>query len=135
MGSYHNVCRPFPPSPLLSMKVPMCIDVSKETLHALIELVIQHKHVLLKLEAEPLPSAALATDSAAASSVAREEANLGPESGTFSGGGVDASELEALVVLSAVNVLTNQMFQLLRGATPSAVRDEDEIWQVTNISR
>lgn len=35
---------------------------------------------------------------------------------------VEASELDAAIMLSAVNVLTNQIFQLLRGSTPAAVR-------------
>ena len=90
--------------PLLD-QVPMCVDASKETIHSLVELLLKRKDVLLNQHG--------------VSSQAEGSERL--ESGRL-----DASELDAAVVLSAVNVLTCQVFQLLSGSTPAAVRHEKQ---------
>lgn len=101
----------------------MCVDVSKETLHDLVELILQHRSVLVRQQPGKSPSASSAATSAASTLCQGED--LGTTMGGGARGGcgfVEACELDAAVALSAVNVLTNQIFQLLRGATPAAVR-------------
>lgn len=85
----------------------MCVDVSKETLHSLVALILQHKSVLLQQDVRATAGGLSAREHAAG------------ESGA---GAIKASAFDETVLLSAVNVLTVQMFQLLRGATPAAVR-------------
>jgi len=77
----------------------MCVDVSKETFHNLVALILQNESVLLQKQ----PTAAAA-------------------GGAYEAGGVGQPELDATVVLSAINILTNHMFQLTRGSTPAVVR-------------
>lgn len=85
----------------------MCVDVSKETLHSLVALILQYKSVLVQQDV----GATAGLSGAGEHDKERGEA-----------GAIEASVLDETVVLSAVNVLTNQMFQLLRGATCAAVR-------------
>lgn len=88
----------------------MCVDVSQESLRSLIDLILQHEGPLLQPETiNPVSPTT--------------HASSNREVGAGVPGDVVASELEGLVVLSAVNVLTNQIFQLLRGATPAQVRN------------
>eukprot|EP00752_Nemacystus_decipiens_P002251 g2132.t2 len=89
-------------------RVPMCVDVSKETLHGLVELVLQHESLLLQTK-QPQTSAGHERDGGSAIIGA----------GGVDGGGVGQAELDAAVVLSAVNILTNHMFQLIRGSSPA----------------
>ena len=103
-------------------KVPMCVDVSKETLHGLVELVLQHESVLLqtKQRSQGAPSSTAAVGREGGG----ESAMVGADGvDTSGGGGVGQAELDAAVVLSAVNILTNHMFQLIRGSTPAVVRE------------
>lgn len=92
----------------------MCVDVSKETLDSLIALVLEHRSVLLQ-EPKASRKESSATNDAEAVDL---EAVASGEPCNY----VEQRELDAVVVLSAVNMLTNQMFQLLRGSTPAAVR-------------
>lgn len=85
----------------------MCVDVSKETLHSLVALILRYKSVLVQQDV----GATASLSSAGEHDKERDEA-----------GAIEASAFDETVVLSAVNVLTNQMFQLLRGATCAAVR-------------
>lgn len=80
----------------------MCVDVSKDTMHSLIDLLLDHKKVLFKLLKQQ-----------------RQGSSPGVGPGTSS---LDADELDFSVVLSAVNVLTSQVYQLLSGASLSTVR-------------
>lgn len=98
----------------------MCVDVSKETLDNLVTLILRHESVLL--QQQPDVSSQHVASEVAASSSARER---GGQTVTkeVDVDGVAQAELDAAVVLSAVNILTNQMFQLLRGSTPAAVSE------------
>lgn len=109
-------------------KVPMCVDVSKETLHSLVELVLQHESVLLQQQQEPTgvtlsKAVSPSTGAITAPTTARQG---GGESTTAGAGGFNGDvrqpELDAAVMLSAINILTNHMFQLIRGSTPAVVR-------------
>lgn len=103
----------------------MCVDVSKETFHSLIALVLQYEPVLLQQSPEvPSQTASSSMSAVVGSRTAGQE---GGESaivgvGGF-GGGVGEPELDAAVALSVINILTNQMFQLIRGSTPAVVRE------------
>lgn len=103
----------------------MCVDVCKETLHSLISLILRHEPVLLQQspEAQQSQSASSSVGSGAAPGTDRQSGGEPAAAmvGGF-GGGVGQAELDSAVVLSAVNILTNHMFQLLRGSTPAAVR-------------
>lgn len=90
-------------------QVPMCVDTSRESLHSLITLILQHQSYLLQ-HPKPLSSNNASSQPAGHASV-----------GKSSTGVVYAPELQGEVVLSAVNILTNQIYQLLRGATPFQV--------------
>lgn len=111
-------------------KVPMCVDVSKETLHGLVELVLQHESVLLQQTQQQPPGVPLSktsspsTGTVAGPTAARAGGGAAAmaRAGRVDGGGVGQAELDATVVLSAVNILTNHMFQLIRGSTPAVVR-------------
>lgn len=103
----------------------MCVDVSKETFHSLIDLVLQHEPVLLQQLPE-VPSQT-ASSSTSVGGVGLRTADQEGEEPTVWGvggfdGGVGEPELDAAVALSAVNILTNHMFQLIRGSTPAVVR-------------
>ena len=99
----------------------MCVDVSRETLDNLVTLILRHESVLLQQQQQPGVSSQHVTSEVAASSSAR---GRGGQTVTKEvDGGVGQVELDAAVVLSAVNILTNQMFQLLRGSTPAAVSE------------
>lgn len=99
----------------------MCVDVSRETLDNLVTLILRHESVLLQQQ-QPGVSSQHVTSEVAASSSAR---GRGGQTVTKEvDGGVGQVELDAAVVLSAVNILTNQMFQLLRGSTPAAVSEK-----------
>lgn len=93
----------------------MCVDVSKETLDSLIALILEHRSVLLQgpESSRKSPSAANVAEAA--------DLDISACGGLLCNS-VERRELDAVVVLSAVNLLTNQMFQLLRGSTPAAVR-------------
>lgn len=82
----------------------MCVDVSRETMHSLIDLLLDHKEVLFKQ---------LNPQSQGTSSLS----SIGPDPS-----GLDTDELDFSVVLSAVNVLTSQVYQLLSGSSLSSVR-------------
>lgn len=97
----------------------MCVDVSKETLDNLVTLILRHESVLL--QQQPDASSHHLTSGAAASSSARERGGQAVTEEVD--GGVGQAELDAAVLLSTVNILTNQMFQLLRGSTPAAVSE------------
>lgn len=92
----------------------MCVDVSKETLDSLIALVLKHRSVLLQE-----PEASRKKSSAANDTEAVDLKTLASGEPCHY---VEQRELDAVVVLSALNMLTNQMFQLLRGSTRAAVR-------------
>lgn len=117
--------RPSPPPPVLSRKVPLCVDVSKETFQSLIELVLQHEPVFLQQSPEASSQAASSSTSAVVGSkIAGQEGGETAVVGVGgSDGGVGELELDAAVALSAVNILTNQMFQLIRGSTSAVVRE------------
>lgn len=107
----------------------MCVDVSKETFQSLIDLVLQHEPVLLQQSPEvTLQTASSSTGVGGMGS--RTAGQEGEESRVWGVGGFDGGvgepELDAAVALSAVNILTNQMFQLIRGSTPAAVRKSIE---------
>lgn len=124
-------------------KVPMCVDVSKETLHGLVELILHNESVLLQQgqqqpqQQQPSGVPLSKTASPSTGEVAAPTATLGggggpaavgaggADGGGSGGGGVGQPELDAAVVLSAVNILTNHMFQLIRGSTLAAVRGEE----------
>ena len=93
----------------------MCVDVSKDTLDSLIALILEHKSVLLQ-QPEAWGKAKFATNAA-------ETVDFDISASDGVCGSVEQRELDEVVVLSAVNLLTNQMFQLLRGSTPAAVRE------------
>lgn len=84
----------------------MCVDVSKGSLHSLVTLILQHESVLLQSESVPI-----------------DRTRATPDARGRQGGleGEDNSEIQRSLVLSAVNILTTQMFQLLRGATSAQV--------------
>lgn len=109
-------------------KLPMCVDVSKETLHGLVELVLQHESVLLQTRRQS--PGAPPSKTAAGREGGGGSAVVGV--GGVDGSGVGQAELDAAVVLSAVNILTNHMFQLIRGSTPAVVRRGD--WYSTKRS-
>lgn len=92
----------------------MCVDVSKETLDSLIALILEHRSVLLQ------GPGASRKESSAANVAEAVDLEISASGGLCSS--VEQRDLDAVVVLSAVNMLTNQMFQLLRGSTPAAVR-------------
>lgn len=121
---FSTLARSSPPS-ILSCKVPMCVDVSKETFHSLIELVLQHEPVLLQ-HSPKLPSQTASSLPSAVVGSRRAGQKLWKSAivgvGGFDGG-VGEPELDAAVALSAINILTNQMFQLIRGSTPAVVRE------------
>lgn len=86
----------------------MCVDVSKNAIHSLVTLILQHESVLLQPDLFSVhrnPSVPSSKD----------------ESGDNGGMGLQMLDIERAVVLSAVNILTNQIFQLLRGTTPAQV--------------
>lgn len=90
----------------------MCVDVSKETLHSLVALILQYKSVLVQQDIRATPG----LSSVGEHGMAKGEASA-----------IEVSAFDETVVLSAVNVLTNQMFQLLRGATCATVRSASRI--------
>lgn len=102
----------------------MCVDVSKETLHSLIALILRHEPVLLQQSTErQSQSVSFSVGEGAKPGADRqrgEETVVAMVDGLSCG--VGQPELDSAVVLSAVNILTIQMFQLLRGSTPAAVR-------------
>ncbi|CAM9143892.1 unnamed protein product [Scytosiphon promiscuus] len=103
-------------------KVPMCVDVSKETLDSLVALILRYEPVLLQKSSEghsQNESPTVEERAAPDADRQRDEETVVAMAGGF-GGGVGQPELDTAVVLSAVNILTNQMFQLLRGSTPAA---------------
>ncbi|CAM9550588.1 unnamed protein product, partial [Discosporangium mesarthrocarpum] len=77
---------------LPAAKVHMCVDVSKEALHSLINLILQHEHLI------------------------KDKSTPGQVEGTLIQG-----EIDEVILLSTLNVLTTQVFQLLRGATAAQV--------------
>lgn len=86
----------------------MCVDVSKHTIHSLVTLILHHESVLLQ------PDSCSVHASPSAPSPMRAPGDEG-------GVGVPMLDIKRAVVLSAVNILTNQIFQLLRGTAPAQV--------------
>lgn len=91
----------------------MCVDVSQGAIDSLVTLILQHEFVLLwpdSLTLDPLSTAPSSKGS----------------NGHDGHGALEVQEIAEAVVLSALNILTNQLFQLLRGATPAQVRTNSE---------
>lgn len=97
-----------------SRQVPLCVDVSQESLQNLVTLILRHEHLMVQRFNTRSNSDALVE--------AGGQETKSAEGHRVQNSVMQKSELQAGVVLSAVNILTNQVYQLLRGATPFQVQ-------------
>lgn len=92
------------------------MDVSRESLDSLVSLILQHESILVG-------------QSGPASGAAAPDGTVGgvPPDAQGAANHITPREMQAVVTLAAVNVLANQIYQLLRGATPFQVRGRQQL--------